>query len=151
VKKSASCLFATFFAFSIYAGDPPSIEQRVQTLVEKGITSVKTIGLDKTFTEINTPKGNLSDGELYLFSNDFKGATLAHGANQKLIGQVQYDLLDADGKPFMQELIKIASTTKKGWVSYKWTNPLTKKIQEKRTFIMRVEGKDLFIGCGYYK
>jgi cytochrome c len=151
MKKVSLCLCAVFLVSMSFAADSQTKEQKVIALVEKGIASIKSLGKEKTLAEINTPKGKLSEGDLYLFVNDLKGVTLAHGGNQKMIGQNQNELLDADGKPFIQEMIKIASTDGKGWVNYKWTNPATKKIQDKAAYIMKVEGQDYFIGCGYYK
>ena len=36
-----------------------------------------------------------------------------------------------------------------GWVEYKWTNPETKKIGPKSTYVEKFDS--LIVGCGYYK
>jgi cytochrome c len=56
---------------------------------------------------------------------------------------------DADGKSFVKERIDIAKTKGKGWQDYKFTNPSTKKIEQKTAYIERVD--DLIFGCGSYK
>ncbi len=59
-------------------------------------------------------------------------------------------LQDADGKFFIQEMIESAKKGG-GWVDYKWTNPETKRIQDKSTLIKPLPGIDAFLGCGIYK
>jgi signal transduction histidine kinase len=45
--------------------------------------------------------------------------------------------------------VSVAQTSGQGWVNYKWPNPVTKKIGEKSTFIMKVD--DMIVACGAYK
>jgi cytochrome c len=56
-----------------------------------------------------------------------------------------------DGKFFAREFIQVAKTTGTGWVDYQWVNPQTKKIENKTSYVMRVPGMDVLIGCGIYK
>jgi cytochrome c len=37
----------------------------------------------------------------------------------------------------------------KGWVDYSWTNPETKKIQAKSSYVAKAG--EIFVGCGIYK
>jgi cytochrome c len=60
-------------------------------------------------------------------------------------------LKDADGKYFMREMVKVAQTKGTGWVDYKWTNPVSKKIEHKSSYVKRVGNENLLIGCGIYK
>ena len=110
---------------------------------------MKANGKEKAFAEFTNQKGKFIDRDLYIFAVDFKGLTLAHGGNQKLVGRDMYGLKDADDKFFIQKFIEVAKTKGNGWVDYKWSNPLTKKIENKSTYIQRVE--DYFLGCGIYK
>ena len=77
------------------------------------------------------------------------GKTLAHGTNPKLIDKNMTELKDADGKYFVKEFIEVANTKGKGWIDYKWTNPATKAIEPKSTYIEKVG--DVLVGCGIYK
>ena len=74
---------------------------------------------------------------------------LAHGANQKLVGKNVAELKDADGKLFMKEMAEMAKKGG-GWVDYKWSNPATKKVQAKSSYILPLDS-GLFVGCGIYK
>jgi cytochrome c len=56
---------------------------------------------------------------------------------------------DMDGKAYVKERIEIAQTKGKGWQDYKFTNPVSKKIEGKSAYIEKLD--DLIIGCGVYK
>jgi len=120
-----------------------------QALVGKGVAFYKANGKDKAFAEFSNPKGQFTKGDLYIFVIDTKGMTMAHGGNAKLVGKDMSELKDADGKFFMKEIIKTANEKGKGWVDYKWTNPVTKKVDDKTTYVEKVDG--YVFGCGIYK
>ena len=76
---------------------------------------------------------------------------LAHGANEKLINQPTANLKDSEGKLFMIEMVKTAQTKGKGWVDYKWSNPVTKNVEQKSSYVEKIDNENLLIGCGIYK
>ena len=139
------------FAFVHGAEGSKGLADKAVDLVNKGAAYIKAQGKDKAFDEFSNPKGKFVNGELYLFVVDFKGMTLAHGGNTNLIGKNQMELMDADGKYFIKEFIKISSTKGAGWSDYKWSNPVTKKVQNKTTYVKKIDDMDAFIGCGIYK
>ncbi len=120
-----------------------------KALMEKAVTFVKANGKDKAFTEFTNQKGKFIDRDLYIFAVDFKGLTLAHGGNAKLVGKDMYGLKDADDTLFIQKFIEVAKAKGSGWVDYKWSNPLTKKIENKSTYVHKID--EYFLGCGIYK
>jgi signal transduction histidine kinase len=68
-----------------------------------------------------------------------------------LVGQKHLGLKDAAGKPFVDEMIEVARTKDSGWITYTWTNPATKKVQPKKSWIQRVEGTDMYTLCGIFQ
>jgi hypothetical protein len=56
---------------------------------------------------------------------------LAHGADKKRIGTNQINDKDVDGKAFVRERLELAKTHDSFWQSYKFLNPVTKKIEPK--------------------
>lgn len=118
-------------------------------MVKKAIAYYKTNGENKAFAEINNPKGQFTDRDLYIFVYDINGKCVSHGFNAKMIGKDLVEMKDPDGKFFVKERIEIAKTKGKGWQDYKFTNPVSKKIEQKTAYIER-EG-DLIFGCGVYK
>jgi cytochrome c len=123
-------------------------QDEAKGLVKKAVTFLKKNGNEKSFAEFNKSSGQFSKGELYIFVFDSKGETVAHGGNQKLIGKNMHDLKDSDGKFFVQDILKTAKQGG-GWTEYKWTNPASKKIEAKSTYVEAAG--DLAVGCGFYK
>ncbi|MES2152370.1 MAG: cache domain-containing protein [Pseudomonadota bacterium] len=117
-------------------------------LVKKAVDYVKTHGREKAFAEFKNPSGPFRDRALFLVVYDIKGTKLAHGVNQKMIGKNNLELKDIDGKYIVKDFIDIATGKGKGWVDYKWPNPMTGAIEPKSTYIERFE--DIIIGCGIY-
>lgn len=122
----------------------------VQAFVEEGVKLCKEKGNEACLKEFNNKDGAFIKGELYMFAYDFDGVNQALGSNPKLVGKNLYKLKDASGLMLIQELIKIAKTDGEGWLDYKWSHPIKKKIADKRSYIKRIDG-DMFIGTGFYK
>jgi signal transduction histidine kinase len=78
------------------------------------------------------------------------GVTLAHGNNPKMVGKNLIDLKDNEGKAIVKSLITTANTPAgRGWVDFKWPNPLTKVVEQKSGYIERVD--NMIVGSGIYK
>jgi cytochrome c len=141
-------LFLLGFA-GLAAAAEKGTAKEAQDLVKKAITYYKANGKDKAFAEINNPKGMFVSKDLYVFVFDLNVVCLAHGANKGLIGKNLSELKDSTGKQFMKEMIDGAKAKGTGSVDYNWTNPVSKKIEGKRSYYVK-EG-DLVFGCGIYK
>jgi signal transduction histidine kinase len=120
-----------------------------EALVKKAIAFIKANGKDKAFAEFGNPKGQFTMKDLYIFVYDMNGKVLAHGQNPKMVGKEMIDMKDADGKEFVKERVEIAKSKGKGWQDYKFTNPQTKQIEPKSSYIEKYE--DMIVGCGVYK
>jgi len=120
-----------------------------EAMVKKAIAMAKAKGKDAAFAEINNPKGRFTDRDLYVFVYDMSGKCVAHGQNLKMIGKELIDMKDADGKAFVKDRVEIAKTKGSGWQDYKFTNPVTKTIENKRAYVERYE--DFIFGSGVYK
>lgn len=120
-----------------------------EAMVKKAIAEIKSVGKDKAFAEINNGKGKFTDRDLYIFVYDMTGKCVAHGFNQRMIGKDLGEMKDQDGKFYVKERIEIAKSKGKGWQDYKYTNPVSKKIEAKSAYIEKID--DLIVGCGVYK
>jgi cytochrome c len=120
-----------------------------EAMVKKAVNLIKTEGKDKAFREISNPKGKFVDRDLYIFVYDMNGKCVAHGFNQKMIGKDLLEMRDTDGKLYVKERVEIAKTKGKGWQDYKFTDPMTKKVEPKTAYLEKVD--DMVVGCGIYK
>lgn len=118
-------------------------------LVQKAGAHLKANGKDKAYADFNNPNGGFKDRDLYIMVYDLKGTTVAHGANPKMIGKDLIDLKDAEGVPIVRRFIDTANGKGKGWVDYKWPNPVSKAIEAKSTYVEK--HGDVLIGAGIYK
>ena len=128
------------------AGD----EAKAKAMVEKSLEYLKANGKEKAIAEFNNPKGQFVKGDMYVVLQGLDGTVLANGGNPKLVGQNHFELKDAGGKFFVKEMVEVAKKGG-GWVGYSWTNPLTKKVQPKKSWIQRVEGADMMVNCGFFE
>jgi cytochrome c len=137
------------FAGIVSAAEKRGTAAEAEALVKKAIAYMKANGKEAAFAEINNPKGRFTDRDLYIFVYDMNGKCVAHGLNLKMIGKDLVELKDADGKLFVKERIEIAKTTGKGWQDYKFTDPISKAIENKRAYVEKYD--DLIVGSGIYK
>ncbi|HVN95222.1 MAG TPA: cache domain-containing protein [Syntrophorhabdaceae bacterium] len=140
----------TFFFGGIYTAYAASLEE-AKALGEKAAAYVKANGKEKGAAELNNAKGQFVKGEMYVTLHDFKGVFLANPVAPAIVGQNHYDLKDPDGKYFVREMIDIAKTKGSGWMEYMWTNPATKKLQAKKSWVQRVEGTEMFTLSGIFQ
>lgn len=151
MKKLLS--FACLLIFSTVAtlawGVERGTKEEAKTIVENCARFIKEQGKEKAFAEINNPKGQFTNKDLYIFAYDFQGEVLAHGANPKLIGKNLIEMKDPDGVFVIKGLIEQA-TKGEGWFKYKWTHPQTKKVEGKDAFVKKIDDT-LWIGCGVYR
>jgi cytochrome c len=114
-------------------------------MVKKGVAYIKGNGKDKGYAEISNKQGQFKDRDLYLVVYGLDGTVFAHGANEKLIGHNIIDLKDIDGKPFVRERVEMAQKQPTFWQQYKYTDPVTHKIEPKEMYCERL---DESVVCG---
>jgi cytochrome c len=142
-------LAVSFVIGLVFASGAVASQKEAKALVEKAAAFVKANGKDATIKEINLAKGQFDKGELYVFAYDMSGKIIAHPKNPKLIGKDLLNVPDPDGKMFRKEIVDVAKTKGTGWVDYRYTNPETKKIEAKTTYVVKVG--DVILCCGTYK
>jgi signal transduction histidine kinase len=117
--------------------------------VENAVAFYKASGKRIALAEYTNPNGQFVQDEMYLYALNPKGTMLAHGVNEKFVGEEFIDIKDYDGKSFIKEIVEIANTKGSGWVEYKWYNPVTKEVLPKTVYFRKVD--DLIICSGVYK
>lgn len=118
-------------------------------MVKKGVAFIKANGKEKGWAEINNKKGQFVDRDLYLVVYGLDGTVHAHGANEKMVGKNLIALKDIDGKEFVKERVELGKSKGTFWQDYKFTNPVTKKIEPKAMYCEKLE--DAVVCGGIYK
>ena len=149
-KGIAFTLFAAFLSASASAAERGTADE-ASTLVKKAVAYLKANGKEKAFAEFNNPKGQFTDRDLYIFVYDMQGTNLAigNGNSGKMVGKNLLDLRDANGKYIIKSFIELLNTKGNGWVDYQWPNPVTKAVEQKSSYVEKVD--DMIVGSGIYK
>jgi cytochrome c len=156
MKRTIALLVAALVIASALAAQTGPAAAKAKALVESGISYFQKNGKDAAFAAFDDVKGKFRDGEYYLFvfdlSNPDSAVCLARGdGNKALIGKDMWATKDPDGLLYIQAFAQTVQKSGTGWVDYKRTNPETKKIEAKSSFVSLVPGTKIFIGCGFYK
>ena len=118
-------------------------------MVKKGVAFIKANGKDKGYAEITNKQSQFTDRDLYLVVYGLDGVVRAHGANEKMIGKNLMELKDVDGKAFVKERVELAASKGTFWQDYKFTNPVSKKIEPKQMYCEKLD--DAVVCGGIYK
>jgi signal transduction histidine kinase len=111
----------------------------------KAAEYLKSMGPDKAFAEFDAKDGPWHERDLYVTVQNSQGVMVAHGTNPGLIGKSVIDLKDVDGKPFNRDIQAVKDA---GWVDFKWQNPLSKTVETKHQYTVRVG--EYIVGVGAY-
>lgn len=128
------------------ANDDPAI---AIAMVDKGIAYLQKNGKEALIREVNKKNPEFIQEGVYLTVRALDGTQLAHPVNPRLIGKNMVILGDADGKLFRKEIIDKAASEGKGWVDYRYNNPVSKVIEKKSTYFAR--SGDVILEAGIYK
>lgn len=118
-------------------------------MTRKAVAYIKETGTEKAYGEITAKDPRFAERDLYVIVYDVQGKCLAHGANPKLVGKDLIENQDTDGKFYVKERVELAKTKASFWQDYKFTDPMTKKIEPKQTYCERLA--DTVVCVGIYK
>lgn len=127
----------------------PRSQNDAKHWVEQAIQFYKTSGKRIALAEFTNPNGMFVQDEMYIYALNAKGTMLAHGVNEKFVGEEFMGLMDSDGKTFIKEIVEGANAQGNGWVEYKWYHPITKKWLPKIAYYEKID--DLIICSAVYK
>ncbi len=146
-------ILISVMAFILLAGVAVAAEKgttkEAQAMVKKAVAFWKENGKDKAFAEFNNSKGKFVNKDLYVYVLNSKGIAVAHGMNRSLIGKEMSGIKDTDGKVFVKAIVDHAFSKGSGWEDYKWTNPISKKIEGKTAYFEKYDNH--VVVCGAYK
>lgn len=144
------CLLIVLALLTIPFSAMALTQDEVKSFVNEAATYAQKVGKEKALQEFMNKDGKFIRGELYIFAYSFGGNVLAHGAKPALVGKNLMRLVDANGVKVIQGLNDIAKTKGEGWLEYNWQNPVTKKIEPKLSYVVKVDDT-YWIGAGMYK
>jgi len=144
----ATAASVTFAGGGAWAAEGATAKE-AEAMVKKGVGYIKANGKEKTYAEAANKQGQFFDRDLYLTIWKLDGTVMVNGANEKMAGRNLLDLKDVDGKPFIRERMELAQSKSSFWQDYKFSNPVSKKIEPKSMYCERMD--DIVVCAGVYK
>ncbi|MFZ2445784.1 MAG: cache domain-containing protein [Syntrophobacteraceae bacterium] len=126
----------------------PRSKTDAKTWVEKAAEFYRNSGKRIALAEFTRPDGAFVEDEIYLYVLNSRGTMLAHGINERFVGEEFMGIQDSNGRFFIREIVDTANKEGSGWVEYKWFHPITKKWLPKIVYFEKVD--DLIICAGIY-
>ncbi len=101
-----------------------------------------------TLDRINKHDKQLTEDDLYAFVVDLKTQRFAaHGFLPRLVGTDFKSLRSTDGKPIGEAMLELMRTEDNAEMTYLWRNPMTGQNELKQTFLQRIDGYVVAVGC----
>jgi len=122
----------------------------VKAMVERGVIMAIVEGQEAALAAIGDPEGPFIDGDLYLFAGLVSDVIMVAHPYSSLLNQDLSTYEDNQGNFLFANFVAVASDAGAGWSEYWWPKPGEEDASRKLTYIMKVAGQDLYIGCGYY-
>src|SRR5580698_11595777 len=148
--KYLSRHFVAIIAFAAVSIAPTVAQERgtpeqAQTLCERAVLHMKEVGPETAIKDFNDPNGGYIDHDLFVIVYD-PNATIMTGV-PALIGKNARSLTDVTGKEFGKDIIAAARTKDGSWVDYHMTNPATKKVESKTSYVRSFNDYVIFVGA----
>lgn len=137
-----------FLAATALAGDHATKPEAI-AMVKKAVAYIGANGAAKAYADFTDKASAFHDRDLYVIVYDSTGKCLAHGNNAKLVGKELLDAQDADGVYYVKDRVAQMKTKSSFWQDYKFTDPVTKKIEPKSTYCEKLN--DTAVCVGIYK
>ena len=128
---------------------PAATPDQAKAFSERASAYITQVGEKKAFADFTRADGGFVDGELYVFCYDRKGVNMAHGGNKSFVGRNLLHIKDPDGAEPNLLIVRKGFEEGRGWVDFKWPNPVTKRIENKSAYVIRTN--EVVCGVGYYK
>ncbi len=130
--------------------------KQLVTLVEDAGQLIEAKG-SAAFAEFAKPGSRWKTAASYLYVYSPDGTCLFHGSTPRLVGKNLADLRDANGKPAIQRIIRLAQSPQRhasAWVFYLWQDggsltPAWKSAYNRKA--IAPDGTTLIVGAGLYR
>jgi len=128
---------------------PRASADDARAMLGRAVAMAKADGLAKAAAAFNDRRGAFVKDDLYVFMVNLEsGKFEAMGMNPALSDTDARGLADAEGHAIVAEMIEKLKTADEATVDYVWRNPVTNRVEKKRSYVRR-EGGSL-IGVGHY-
>lgn len=134
-------------AVPIAAHAEPATPDEAKALAEKAAAHFRAVGPARACADFIDADAGFVDRELFVVVYDPDNKVQGSYGIPALRGKDATTLKDVEGKEFGKAIIALARSQGSGWVDYRMTNPATKKIGVKRSWVIGLDDYVLFVGA----
>ncbi len=151
VALFSACLgFIFVLCFGTAIAQEQATKEECIAKCKEAAALINEIGVEAAMAKIQDAHGSFVWKDSYVYAADIQdGKVLAHPMAPGMVGKAWGGLKDANGKMFGAELTEVARQGE-GWVEYVWPKGPEKKLCQKRTYVYRVPGKDIYVAAGVW-
>jgi signal transduction histidine kinase len=143
MKLLASFCGAALLLSTLSANAAGISDEQVTTLVHATVEAIQK-DTPATLEKINKgehPYKDKDNSELYAFVFDAEVVNRAHPTSES-VGKSLKGSPDVNGKMFRDEIVANTLKDGKAWVDYHYENPVSKKVEPKKTYCELANGSD---------
>jgi hypothetical protein len=122
--------------------------EEARALLDRAVMSMKADRAN-TIAQINKGEGGFKDRDLYVFCYA-DGKVVAHGNDATRVGLATKDLKDVAGKPYAEEMLRVAEEGKVAEISYMYARPGSDTTPVPKIALVTKVTDDV-CAVGYYK
>ncbi len=126
-------------------------KRQIQDLIANAYSVLKTANYYEDAQRAISDMRFGPDRRNYFFVVDIDGMMFVHPGRPELVGKVQLDLTDADGRPIIRKMIELAlSESGGGFIQYRWPRPGGGGPARKLTFVKYYPEWRWIVGTGIH-
>jgi len=122
---------------------------QARQMVFDAMVHLRTAGFEQAVIDFHDQGGPFIDRDLYVFIFDRAGRYQVHGAMPEKDGTDLHAIPGLDADQLVADAWALCDQEQGGWVNYTITNPVTRAVQAKTSYVMPLDAQRL-IGCGCY-
>ena len=144
LEDRASGLATSVSAFKLRQGTA----NEAFALVKKAVALYSQKGQQALAMITADTQHQFADKDMYVFAFNRQGQYLAFGNNAEKLKVNLFNVPGLDGKKLVSDAFNVGENG--DWIDYQITNPISKKIEHKTSYI-EIVSDNTVIGCGIYK
>ncbi len=122
---------------------------QARQLVFDALVHLRSAGFDQAVRDFHDPHGGFIDRDMYIFIFDRRGYYVVHGAMPEKDRTDLRAIPGLDAENLIADAWEACDQDQGGWVNYTITNPITRDVQAKISYVVPLDDERL-LGCGCY-
>lgn len=124
--------------------------EEAKAMTDAAFDHIKKVGEAQAYKDFTNDKAKWVKKDMYVQVYNSNAINQAHGGNPQLVGKDMTNVRDANGVNLVPDMVKMAAKGG-GWVDYDWSDPITKKVMAKSTYVRKQPNGEGFVGVGIYR